>query len=290
MPPPFGVGLYRVRKDDRLSITFIASVAAVLDARFRVLYDDGSDDDLIINPATAAGTRTVESADGLNRAKANGWVVGGSATVSAVATKRGQFYAVVSTTDGSAFTVLCRGYVYDGHGLQDGEFTEPGPGGGEGNLFVTAVASDVAPSATTTYTPAATNRLIHVKGYVWYYDASADAASRVLGAVISQPLGALPTGFAGTTKDDVWSSLQLTLTASEEGTLFLTSSIKGGKDGYESRNDNGTLTVASVTTNASPFPLEVDENDPVVIVFSVASGSANDRHSIYVLQEEWLVI
>mgnify|MGYP001597724266 CR=1 FL=1 len=39
-----------------------------------------------------------------------------------------------------------------------------------------------------------------------------------------------------------------------------------------------------------PFPLMVTEDDLMDLFFDVGSANANDRHSIYLLQEEWLVL
>jgi len=163
MPPLTGVGLFRIRKDDRLFVNFIASVAVVFSVRVRVIYDDGSDEDLLVNPVTSAGDRSQESADGLNRARHDGWIVGGGLHSATVVTKRGEFYAVISTTDGSAFTVLARGYVYPNHGLDVGSFTEPGPGGGEGVLRVVTGANPAAGANASDAVP--TNALWRLIAY-----------------------------------------------------------------------------------------------------------------------------
>src|SRR3990167_1357397 len=53
-----------------------------------------------------------------------------------VAVKRGQLYVRLRVVDGPT---LCKGYVYDGHTVDLGQFVEPGPGGGEG--FRSAVSA-----------------------------------------------------------------------------------------------------------------------------------------------------
>lgn len=61
-----------------------------------------------------------------------------------VAVKRGQLYARLRVVDGPT---LCKGYVYDGHTVDLGQFVEPGPGGGEGNFLLNPVLATTATGA-----------------------------------------------------------------------------------------------------------------------------------------------
>ena len=64
----------------------------------------------------------------------------------------------------------------------------------------------------------------------------------------------------------------------------------GRGDGFSSFNDTGTLTSNDTGSAPIPFPYWAVEDDLAELFFDVASAHANDRHSIYLLQEEWLVI
>jgi len=202
--------------------------------------------------------------------------------------KRGQVYVSLElqSQDNIAQVYLCSGYVADREFPTYPFLVPPGPGGGEGNLFFETIASDVAGNVSTPFTPAVTNAFRKVYGVVWYYNASADVASRVLSILVRRPWGALPTGFGTASKSDVYSRALVTLTASEEGTVFM---VSDGRDGYTSVNDNDTVTWENTTTVPSPFPFLVREDDPVTVIFVPAVGNANDRYSAYALVEEWLV-
>ena len=59
---------------------------------------------------------------------------------------------------------------------------------------------------------------------------------------------------------------------------------------FESVNDNTVLSVRDVGSSPTPFPLTITEDDLAELFFDVASAQVADRHSIYLLQEEWLVL
>ena len=200
---------------------------------------------------------------------------------------RGQLYMTVAFgLDEASAQIVARGYVWAGHNLHLGEDVDPGPGGGEGALYLIAVLDDAAPAATTTFTCAATNAFRKILGYAWYYNASSDAATRVLAANVVGLLGAVPTGF--TSVAYFWSPTQLTLTASEEGIMWAYAA--DARDGIAGLNDNGTLTYSSTATAPIPFPLLIAGGDPATMVFTVSSGNANDRNSLYIIFEEWVLL
>ncbi len=147
------------------------------------------------------------------------------------------------------------------------------------------IADDVAPVDITEIL-AATNARRIVYGFVWYYNASGDAATRVLTASVRKPGRTRPTGYGTSTTTRVWVSASVTLTVNEEGLIYAVNT--GGRDGLTVYNDNGTVTVDDHTTAPSPFPLRVSQNDLVEIFFDITDGHANDRHTIMVLQEEWI--
>jgi len=275
---------YRVRKDDRLLVRTVNSVAAILTVRFRVLYDNGTDDDLIVNPVAGTADRVVTTLQGMNRARANGWIVGGEASVSSVATKRGQFYVDISTTDGSAVTPLCKGYVYDGHSLTPGEFIESGPEGGQGFRKWNIIGENIAGSVTSAF-GAATNAYRRVHGLAVYFNADGNAATRLPIITLADPGRAtvfLPTGFV--MAGNVWiDGNALSLTLSQEGIIYVS------RD-RSSKNTNGTLAVLNTTTAPAPLPYDIEETDLATFTVTIGAGLAGDVFSFYADIEEWLVI
>lgn len=285
MPPsPF-----RVYRDERLLVRSASSVATTLTVSVRVRYDDGSDDQVQIGPVVTTSDRVTEVRESGNRLSHNGWVVGLQATASVTATKRGQTYVDVTIGDRLTGNVVAKGYVYDSHALSLGEYVEPGPGGGEGFLTVTG-AADVAGGTETTITPGTTNAFRRFYGIVLYYNASVDVATRTIRIRVIQPYTSLPTGFATAGNAVVYDSPTLTLTASEEGTIFIHAGPHS-RDGYVVVNDNGTLTVSSTATAPQPFPFDVREGDTGMSIDTVTgAGNANDRYSIQTLFEEWIQV
>jgi len=145
-----------------------------------------------------------------------------------------------------------------------------------------SLAANIAP-VDVTRVLAITNAFRRIHGFVWYYNASADAASRVLSTRLRQPGLALPTGL--TTAIGVWNAANLTLTASEEGIVFVMRNRSILND-----NSNDPTTIDSTATAPTPFPYDATEDDLADLFFDVTDANANDRHSIYLLQEEWLSI
>lgn len=272
----------RVRAGDSFRLGLASSVAGLINARVQLVYDDGTDDEISIPDVTALTDRTVLTADSQSSAKKPGTIVGAYVTVGNVAVKRGQTYAALSIKQRYP---LCRGYVYDGFTLPLGEHIEAGPAGGSGNFFLQTLASAVAGNVSTTTTLAAANALRRYHSLAIYYNASGDAASRTLTGTLRRPYGALPTGFATAANSDVWISPTLTLTANEEGTIYV-----GQGSMYYSGNDTGTITIANNASQPHPLPIWVHEDDPASLIIAIGSGNANDLYSAYALVEEWIVI
>lgn len=281
MAPP---AQYRVRRGDYLNLRVWSNVSdVVLTPRFRIVYDDGSNDMLGTNPITLVGDRLIANANGSQRATKDGWVVGGSVLLGVINSFPGQVYVDVGLTSGGERLCLCKGYSYDGHLLSLGESGLPGEG--PGDLQWETLASDAAPGTGTSTSLGFVNQIRKVHGFAIYYNASADVATRTVIPSIIQPGGALPTGFGGT--GTVWVGATLTLTASEEGVYYVYSSVSGA---IVSINDNGTITYANPTTAPAPFPFigASDGDAAAQLLLTVGSGHANDRWSVYVLREDWV--
>ncbi len=132
---------YRIRQGETVILQVFSSVLMTLRGIFRIVYDDGSDDQISVNEFDAAATRTGEQVPIRFQARANGYIVGGIVflmTRSTVQPARGQTYVRAFTVGGPTqdlpIQLLLEGYLYQGFGVNVGHFVEPGPRGGEGSM------------------------------------------------------------------------------------------------------------------------------------------------------------
>jgi len=276
---------------DELRLNYIASLApSQLEARVYYLTPTRPDGPPFVDtiPATTTFTadRTPQFIEADVGAGGSCNIVGGGVSIPSpleTVIKRGQFYVrFVIRRQASGFEdCLCCGYIYSTKPfLSIGEHIEPGPGGGEGSLSWVSLAADIAPVDVTSVLAAA-NAYRRIHGFVWYYNCAAVVASRTLVTTLRRAGLAVPTGFAGAGIH--WTNSGVTLTTGEEGIVY-------SRDKITSENDNGTLTTASTATLPNPFPYDAVEDDLAELFFDVGAADAGDRHSIYLLQEEWLKI
>ncbi len=174
-------------------------------------------------------------------------------------------------------------YISQTSGLKTGFFENSLEG--RGYLNWRTIVSDVSP-VNVTVALAAAGVLRKVYGFVWYYHSSDDVASRVADARLRNLGGALPTGMTTGVKTSAWFSGTLSLSADEEGMLY--ARADEGRDGMNVKTDDGVITTSSTATSPAPFPIWVDPDDNAEFLFGVGGIHANDRHSIYVLLEEWI--
>ncbi len=153
---------------------------------------------------------------------------------------------------------------------------------GKGHLRWITLAFDVAGDVETSGPLAVSNVRRKVRAIVVYYNASSDAATRVFNLTLARPGGALPAGFAAGENDDIWDSASVTLTLSQEGTLYI------GHRSFASFNDTGTLTYIDNTTAPHPLPFWTDEDDAMVLKLNITDGHENDRYAFYAQVEDWL--
>ncbi len=196
--------------------------------------------------------------------------------------KRGQAYmTILLERRARSMKRLARGYMYDGSGVELGDNIEPLSGAGfrrwnqDGN--------DIAGNVPTTINLARSNtrRIIHA--LLVRYHCSGDTATRILTARLRDVAGTSgPTGFS--IDADSWISPALTMTANEEGVLYI------GKDGFLSTNAAGTLAYADNTTAPHPLPYTVEDADPADLIVSITDGNANDDYDVFTLVEEWLEV
>jgi len=110
-----------------------------------------------------------------------GTLLGARISTALATAKRGQIYAQLEVrnrrrTDVSE-VMLCKGYVYAGNSVGDGEFVESGPGGGEG--FITTInIADAVPGAQFATQTVPTNAIWKVQGFKGDLVASSVAGTR----------------------------------------------------------------------------------------------------------------
>lgn len=239
-----------------------------------------------VDTFAANATRTQATFISPHRFKLEGEVVACEVNFEDLPPIRGETYVRVDI-DPTGDT-LAYGYVYAGHVVDLGERTEPGPAGGDGRFFFETIAADEAGNVATTYTPAVDNTRRKLYGFVWYYNADGNAASRVLNWKIRRPWGTLPTGFVNGAASDIVDRNGPTLTVNEEGGLFVYAPERG--DGFIAMNDNGGVSWENPTTMPNPFPFLLREDDPMTLILTPSAGLAGDLYSAYALVEEWLEI
>lgn len=285
-PPGIGVG-HRILENDNFDVRAQASVTVDLQLAITVVYDDGTDGNFTLSVTTNPNrTAVVQDSTRPSTATKNGWVVGLAVDTPGSIVKRGTVWVEVSINSLSVLanrrTILCRGYYHSERFLTLGDNENNGPPE-QGFVNYRKVADDVAP-VDIEETLALVNTLVRVDGFIWYYHASSDVASRTLRASLRDVGDGLPTGMTsgGNTLLGVWpSAAVLTLTQDQEGTMFV-------KDQYAVSVDNGSPTFEDPSARPNPFPLWIQEDDVGEFFFDVTSANANDRHTIYLITEEWL--
>ncbi len=213
----------------------------------------------------------------------DGKIVGGGIAVDRAVIKRGDCYATLFIQRRLGIDLLvAKGYA-DNIPIGLGETEDSMHGAGR--LGWRTVVADVTP-VDVTVALAALNTRRKIYGFVWYYHASSDVADRLLRVFIQAPGISLPTGFSISESILPTHSSPMGLSANEEGILYSYKS-RGG-EGVSARSDNGVL--ASEVTTADPqiWPIDVVEDDRIKLFFDVADAEAADRHSIFILQEEWI--
>lgn len=264
------------RKDDRLILNSIGSIAIGLRARARIRYEDGTWDNLFVDDVTTLGDRTQEIWRGSTTAKQNGTVE--SVLVAPLtAIKRGQTYVEIGLTDsgsGMRLAALASGYIYDGHGLSLGEFVEPGPGGGEGNIRTVTGTDPAANTEVLETVPA--NLVWRLLSFSVVLVTDATVANRIPYLLADD----------GTTADRRWiSGAQSTQTASLTRTKIW---------------NQGTDTSATIANAGLPDTDIIDIRDDLPSVLFLSEGyrlrtvtiarQVTDNYAAPIFQvEEWLV-
>ena len=278
------IGTFPVVIGQALRLRTIASIAAVVRAYIRVLYEDGSQGTLLIAERTLSASRVDETWLSGDVTTRRGVVTAARVEVVSGTQFRGRVYARLDLAGARDGPSLCADYVYLGHEGELGRFVPPGPSGGPGYRTSITIKADSVPVAVTTLALDNANTLRRWHAFEWLYNASADAASRVLQVAFRTPVAtALPTGFTAGANQDIYRTPTLTLTASQEGQIYV-----GTR--YAMQNAAGTPAYDSTATAPTPLPLDVTEEMTLAdAVFSVTDGHANDNDIIAGDREEWLM-
>ncbi len=276
----------RVRQGDNLIVSVASAVPTLVDARADILGDDGIMYRLGVPGTRLVGDRLTTSILSSEKSPREGVIVRAYVGFPGAPTpNQGQTYANLQLNSGGLVAELCRGYLGPLHALSLGYFGEPGPSL-EGHRAWRTVADDITPVDVVDVL-ARTNAFKRVYGFAWYYHAGGDAGDRTLRVSVRAPGLSLPTGFSISEGIGFTHSSVVTLSVNEEGIVYCMGGRKG--PGFSSRNDNGAIVSEATSTVPNPFPLDVEESDLVEIFFDVTDPFAADRHSIFVLEEEWVL-
>ncbi len=129
------------------------------------------------------------------------------------------------------------------------------------------------------------NQIRRIDGFVWYYHCSGDMADRTIQASLRDPGNGLPTGMTSGANTTVKLWPTVTLSANQEGYVYV--NAVSGKS-FSAIGDDGSLTIADITTAPDPFPYWADESERGELFFNVQLAEVADRHSIYLFEEVWM--
>ena len=145
-------GRYRIRQGQTVQVNVYSNTATFIVGHFRVIYDDGSEDDFRFQNTASGSARTaVLVTVGGRAARQDGWIIdlyvsqlGGTEP-----TQRGQLYAeaYVILPGGSTAQItseIAADYVYSGNPLVLGRNMSPGPTGGQGAIRTVTGANPAA--------------------------------------------------------------------------------------------------------------------------------------------------
>ncbi len=274
----------RIRQGDFIQFVAISSVVTTLVAIVYVEFDGGGRREFRTNLTTGAA-RASNSITFGNMEK-EGVVTRAVVAVQSGSPQRGQTYVLLRVRDRNRLTVgeLVSDYVFGSHLALFPFINGPESGAGSGFKGPRAVADDIAP-VDIQESIAVTGATVRIDGFIWYYHCSGDTATRTLRATLRDLGPGLPTGMTSgaNTLAQIWPSAgALSLIANEEGTIVVTHA------GFSVSVDTGVATWENNTTAPNPFPYWARPTDVGEFFFDVTSANAADRHSIYILQEEWI--
>ena len=146
----FVPGSFPIEPGENIGLAVASSLASVVEANFRVVYENGDRDLFTISRFTSGSERGIELFGSRHVAKRAGRIVSGALNPF-TSLKRGQFYYQmlvgmrIGEVDGRITRqAMGQGYLYDMSPAVLGWFRESGPGGGNGVLRSIALANPAA--------------------------------------------------------------------------------------------------------------------------------------------------
>lgn len=273
---------YRILQGQTLTLQYASDTTlADLRAWARVRYDNGEDAILFVPDTVAVTDPITVTTLRSDVARMDGWVTDALVECLTSDIQRGQVYVRLFLDPFGP--VLCSDYCWSTFGqVALGTYIQSGPGGGMGNLRLVTIKALGAPAASTAYILRELQIIKKVREIAWYYETSADVATRVLNITLTEPLGPAPAGMAAS---PIWASLTLTLTANQDGIHFLDEKRSGD-------NDAGTLVIEDAAVNPTILPLWAtsDMDSSYAMFFKVVDGEVLDEDVIWGLVETWVVL
>lgn len=281
---------HRVRIGDKFQVIGVSSVANEMRARVTVQFDNGHlrqfSRTLLTSADRALSVGTFSGAG----MEDDGEVVRAVVAGVTQGIKRGQTAVELLTLNNNFETVdnLLQDYLHAGNNPPLDRTRDFGPGGGNGFIQKRAIADNVTP-VDIEHTLGISNALRRIDGFIWYYHRDGTVDDVTL-RVSARDFGdGLPTGMTsgGNTLMQLWPTAAVTtLSANQEGTIYV-SAQDGSRISISL--DNGTRIVEDTSVAAPlPFPYWAGEGDVGELFFDVGNAQAADRHSIYIIEEEWI--
>ncbi len=175
---------YRIHQGETIITQIFSGSSVSIRGSFRVTYDDGTEDEIVIRTFAATPTRSGETAPTTYVASQNGYILTGVIYISgdsASQPNRGQTFIrcfiVPSPTSTTPVQMLVEAYLYQAKGVSLGDIEDPGPGGGEGHIRTVTGADPDAGDEVIEAAPA--NVIWRLINFSAVFVASATGANRV---------------------------------------------------------------------------------------------------------------
>jgi len=277
-----GAGYRRILQGQILTLHTISDAAVAVRAWIRVIYDDGTGQLLTVPETPRSASRVAEALASTDVISQNGWVVNAEVEMVTPDINRGQTYVRLAVEPFGC--VLLQDYCFSDFGhVSLGTFVQPGPGGGGGNVHWEAIKANGAPATFSYLLRIASNLIRKLRSVSWYYAASGDVASRTLALSLRTVGGGVPTGFGAGVLRDVFAPTGITLTANQDGIIFMDEKRYGV-------NDNGTVTIVDAAGNPSPLPLLITEDDSATLDGVLTNEEVADFDVVWGLFEDWVTL
>src|SRR5439155_25886946 len=137
---------YRIYQGETVLGVVWSNAAVNMTSSWRVVYDDGDTETLILDRFTTGSARAAQLISTAQVARKDGYVTEGETFADGA--QRGQTYVVMYISQGynpgDVRAPIAKGYVYASVPLALGQQVEPGPTGGPGNLREVTTANPAA--------------------------------------------------------------------------------------------------------------------------------------------------